>query len=525
VRAGKPHIRRARLAALLGAASLALLALPSGASADPTEGCTTPDVGTIREYTCYWKPPPVGGYAVEQDYEFSIPRPTGLPGGQDSHITHAEVDLVDQNFDPVPISRLMLHHIVFLNLARQDRTCEGKGFAGFGEEDTSGGTNYAPERWYAAGEERAKISFADGYGYPTRNNHNWSMVYMFMNHKPTTDNQAWVEYKLTIDTSGDLEPAIPYWLDVANCRADPIYNVPGMSPKAKKRALRRARKGGPPLRSSHTRSEDFTVQEDGWLVGGAGHVHGGAEKLTITKPSCNNLQVAQSVPTWGLPSHEFYNVKPVLHEPGPIGMSAFQTRQGIPVTAGQQIRLNSIYDGVRPHVRVMGIYIVYLAQDRPDDLPAATPQTCGGAPGDIAYGPGTNLTGRPGPVPYTIPLTGLNAQGNAVTINGPPGPIRRMKNGATVFVGDRYFGRPNVRLRRGSTLNYFFGTNELHNLTLANGPLGIGSPNLDKNRVFSQRFTRAGTYRLFCGLHPTQMSQRVIVKQPRKKHRRNRRNR
>ena len=101
-----------------------------------------------------------------------------------------------------------------------------------------------------------------------------------------------------------------------------------------------------------------------------------------------------------------------------------------------------------------------------------------------------------------------------------------MKNGGVVFVGDRFFGRPNVRLRRGSSLKYFFGSNELHNVTLANGPLGIGSPNFRANRTFTQKFTRAGTYRLFCGLHPVQMSQRVIVKnKPKKNKRKNRRNR
>jgi plastocyanin len=56
---------------------------------------------------------------------------------------------------------------------------------------------------------------------------------------------------------------------------------------------------------------------------------------------------------------------------------------------------------------------------------------------------------------------------------------------------------------------------ELHNLTLANGPLGIGSPNLNGVRTYTQRFTRPGTYRLFCALHPVQMSQRVVVKKRR----------
>jgi plastocyanin len=192
------------------------------------------------------------------------------------------------------------------------------------------------------------------------------------------------------------------------------------------------------------------------------------------------------------------------------------------VRAGQTIRMNSIYDGVRPHTRVMGIFIVYLAQQQRPNFDPGGPEECGGAPAGIQYGPGTNLAGRSGPIPYTIPLTGLDSNGNATTIEGPPGGFRRLKSGAVVTIGDRFFDRPNVRLRRGASLNYQFNSAELHNLTLANGPLGIGSPNLNGGRGFTQRFTRAGTYRFFCGLHPVQMSQRVIVTKKRKKHRRNR---
>lgn len=84
-------------------------------------------------------------------------------------------------------------------------------------------------------------------------------------------------------------------------------------------------------------------------------------------------------------------------------------------------------------------------------------------------------------------------------------------------VKDRFFGRRNVELKKGGTLKYQFSGNEIHNLTLANGPLGIGSDNLNGNRVFIQKFSRAGTYRFFCGLHPVQMSQRVVVKGKKKR--------
>jgi plastocyanin len=326
---------------------------------------------------------------------------------------------------------------------------------------------------------------------------------MLMNHKKEQDT-AYIEYKLTVDTSDTLTSVRPYWLDVKNCQADPIYNIAGLSRRA-------ARKAGP--KATNKRFGDFKVQKDGYVVAGAGHVHGGARKLTITKPSCDDIKVAGSNPTWGFANHPFYNVKPVLHEPGPIGMSGFNTPTGIPVRAGSRLRLNSFYDAIQAHTRVMGIYVVYVAENEPGD-PA--PPACGGMPGDATFSSGTNgVQGRSTPVPFKIPLTGLNANGDAVTIKGPPGRFRRLRSGANVTVGDRFFSRRNVRVRLGAKLDYNFMGVELHNLTLANGPLGIGSPNLNGVRTYTQRFTRPGTYRLFCALHPVQMSQRVVVKKRR----------
>ena len=80
-----------------------------------------------------------------------------------------------------------------------------------------------------------------------------------------------------------------------------------------------------PTEASHVSSKDVTSKHDGCIVTGAGHVHGGAKELNLTKPTCpGNPEVAESIPTWGNPDHPFYNVKPILHEPGPVGMSAFR---------------------------------------------------------------------------------------------------------------------------------------------------------------------------------------------------------
>ena len=511
-----PSTGRRRISILAFGAALCAFALaPQGASA-LTQGCTQTSAGDpateTTEWTCLSTQTSVEGFGVKQR-----PSPGPIPKPNvNGHITHMEVDVVDPvTAQPVPIDRLMLHHIVFFNAARPDAACGG------------------PERFYGAGEERAKISLPDGYGYPLNPSDPWFLVYMYMNHRAQTDT-AWIEYKLTVEPAGAGNTSVrSYWMDVGNCDPDPIYNVPGADEQpvpscaklrkaAKRKGTKKAKRKARECRqradaiedqnspgATHFQTKDVTAKENGWIIGGWGHVHGGAEKLTITKPSCGNMQVAQSDPTWGNPDHPFYNVKPVLHEPGPIGMSAFTTPTGIPIRSGQAIRLNSVYDNDQPHSRVMGIEVLYVAPDAPG-LP--DPAECGGAPSDIAYGPGTNLPGRSDPPPFKVPLIGIQ-NGQPVEIDGPPGAFRTLASGSTVQVGDRYFGDPNVVIPQGASLNYQFLGSEEHNVTLANGPMGIGSPR-QSSGTYTQTFTRPGTYRFFCELHPTQMTERVVVEPP-----------
>ena len=470
--------RKAR--AVLAVTAIGLLAAPATASAAERTFVGEVPTGTV------------GPYEVKQAVEFPVPAP---PGG--GYITKMETDIVDATTgQPVPISRLMLHHIVFASIGRPDSTCHGQGFLGFDTRpDPYAGVPV--QRFYAAGEERAKLALPQGFGYAIGSTPLWGLTYMVMNHRNAPDN-AIIRYTVTYedDPAGTgLTQVTPWWLDVRDCRADPIYNVPGA--KNRKKAKKKNAK--------HVRSRDYTIPGGGRIVGGAGHVHGGAYRLTISQPECGNREIAASNPTWGNPSHPFYTVRPVLHEPGPINMSAFQSQAGLPVGSGGKIRLNSIYDNVRPHVRVMGIFILFVAPPTPGT------ESCDPLPGDIQSF-STNEPGRKGkPISYTIPLTGLDANGNAVTIRKPPGKLKRVKSGAAVNVRDRLFDKANVILKRGGKLNYRFAGNELHNVTLANGPLGLGSDNLDGERAFTQKFSRPGTYRLFCGLHPVQMSQQVIV--------------
>jgi plastocyanin len=455
---------------VLGIAIVAVLAMPSAAPA------------AVETHTITTGPITVGGYQVQQ----------GIMGAEhpkvDGHITRMEVDIVDENGQQVPIQRLMLHHVVFVNLAHRDRTCNS--FTGFDGQAILGG--FAPERFYAAGEERAKFTMPPGYGYEIRKDDPWGLTYMVMNHRSSVD-QAFIEYKITVDDDPQIQDVHPYWLDQVNCQQDPIYNVPGTGGKG----------------STHTRTRDFVIPEAGRLIGAGGHVHGGARELSLSQPDCGDRELGKSLPTWGLPDHPFYNVRPVLHEPGPINMSAFGTPTGIPLAAGQSLRLNTLYDNSRPHTRVMGIMVAYIAPD-----PSVT-DGCAPLPDDIQT-QRTEQPGRPGPIPYRIPLTGLDRNGEAETIKAPPGKLERIKPGGTVKVGDRFFARPNVKIEKGGEINWRFDGSEVHNVTLANGPVGIGSPNLNGGRTYSRRFTKAGTYRMFCALHPVDMHERVVVEGKRK---------
>jgi plastocyanin len=399
-----------------------------------------------------------------------------------------DVDIVDKDGKPLPISRIMLHHIVFLNAGdsafpRHDQTC-----GTFTMWDSVATLPAVAERFYAAGEERAQMQLPPGYGYRIEKDDTWIITYMLMNHRQLPD-KAYIQYHMTIETGTPLQSVTPYWLDIDNCMVDPIYNIPG-----------RGRQG-----SVDTRSRSWTIPTAGRLVSGLGHMHGGGKQLTVTEPTCGGRELARFDPTWGLPGHPFYHVRPVLHEPGPINMTRMETPTGIPLAAGDRITLNSSYDDALPHVRVMGISVLYIAPD-----PTIT-QPCGAIPGDVSYTqrpPGRAVSPR-----FVIPLTGIDPRtGKAFTISAPPGKRIVLKSGTTIEVKGFQFGVANAKVKRGARLRWRLGDDVPHNVTLADGPTGFGSKNLDNGRTYTQRFTRPGIYRIFCALHPVQMTETVVVK-------------
>jgi plastocyanin len=403
---------------------------------------------TFRSY----QPITIAPFGVVQGSDL-IPSPQA-----DGYMIGLKATLVDVAGVEEPIQNVMLHHIVFAKVGVKDFTCDTI-------IDYEGRTQPAiAERFYAEGEERTEIELPKGYGYPNKGSDRWGMLFMLMNHRPVSDT-VYVQYTVRYVTGEARTPVRPVWVDVRNCDSDPIFNVPG----------------GGKLFSTFSRSADLVMPEGGRFVAGGAHLHGGGLRLDLTNRSCANRLLYRAEPTWGLPV-----IRPLMHENGPKHMTTFSSGEGILVRAGDRLRIRATYDNALPHTRVMGIMILYLAPG--ETAPCAPLPTL----------PADPLSSPSAPPRVVLPL-----------LRQPTGPVRR--NVLSTFLSDFRFGTQRLEMRQGSTFRWTFAGPSRHDVTLASGPEGFASPSRARGS-FAFRFTKKGTYRLFCSLHPTQMTQMVTVR-------------
>jgi hypothetical protein len=419
---------------LLFAVVLAALAFPAGATAD------------VQSLVFESAPIQVDRYAVARGVQL-VQSPS-----VDGDVVGMKADVVDLNGNVVPDTDVMLHHVVFAKLGAPDSTCSS--FTGYDGKTTPAIT----QRFYAQGEEHFTLRLPDGYGYPNRATDRWGLLYMLMNHHPQTETVR-IRYTVTYATGQARTPVTAIWLDVRNCRADPVFNVPGM--------------GGPG--STFARQADWVAPQSGVFVAGGAHLHGGGVSVDVSDTSCGSIFT--SYPIWGGTEPH-----PVMHEPGPVAMTGFSDPLGRPVRAGDTLRITATYDDGAPHVRVMGIAILYFAP-RPE-------ASC---------------------EPFVSPLP-VPTQPQKVTVallKQPRGPLRHVRS---TWVGDYIFGAQRVTIPRGTVFTWRFIGEVAHDVTVASGPVGFGSPSLSGGKTFSFHFTRPGTYRLFCSLHPALMTEVIQVR-------------
>jgi plastocyanin len=90
----------------------------------------------------------------------------------------------------------------------------------------------------------------------------------------------------------------------------------------------------------------------------------------------------------------------------------------------------------------------------------------------------------------------------------PQGPV---SNAKSTFVGDFRYGVERILLKRGTTFTWRFMGAFQHDVTVIGGPEGFSAP-WTQTGIFTHRFTKTGTYRLFCSLHPSKMVQQITVR-------------
>jgi plastocyanin len=176
------------------------------------------------------------------------------------------------------------------------------------------------------------------------------------------------------------------------------------------------------------------------------------------------------------------------------------------VRKGELLNVTGDYDQSEPHGRVMAITHLYVARDK------SVPAGCAPLPSDIRT-VWTRTRGRSLPPRVTIPISRLNAKGRVVSVDRPPGDdVVTDAPDTTVGSALGGFGPANLSIRTGASVTWRFDDALAHNVSLASGPRGIYSPNFHQGATYTHQFTVAGTYKLFCYLHPLTMNQVVTVR-------------
>ena len=314
------------------------------------------------------------------------------------------------------------------------------------------------------------------------------MVTMLMSHR-LESTRVWVEYTVTMETSKKLTPVRPLWLRASGCDPRSSYTIDG---------------GGPPG-STDARSADWPMPISGRIVAAGAHLHGSAKDLILSQPRCGDRTLIDHRPRYGAPEDPVYQVRPRLHEPGPIATGYYLSSRGIPVTRGEPLRVTGRYDAQIAHPAVMAITHIYVAPDE------GVPAGCDPLPADGSIHWSRRL-GRESVPPEQIALTGLDARGRPTQIARAAGQEALAQDAATVDLRNSLFTPPSLSIALGGTVTWRSLDVDRHVVFLANGPRAVDGPLMRQGAVFAQRFTVPGTYNLFCYLHPVTMHQTVTVR-------------
>jgi plastocyanin len=391
-----------------------------------------------------------------------------------------EMALVDSkapNAKPLPMSKMMVHHLLYYAPGTDSPapgSCWGSsGFiGGRGEEHPLGRFATPLPAW-----TRAKYGVVNRKADGTAPS--WRLTAMVMNHykRPKTFYvRTRVHY--TTDKRTAVLPIV--MADCAKHAANGMaYDVPGGG-----------RKG-----SNYVSSSDWVVPEglNGRLLLGVSHQHGGAKYQTLESRTCGR-RIFKAPAYHGTPDHIYNTIRPILHEPGPVGNGTFATEQGVPITEGEVLRRVAVHDNHNLHVATMGFWFLFVV---PDD----SVKRCGKMPTDMVDLNRPRRFDRTPNHDLKVPQLAKPAGGSAVFDGNP------------LEIGDDFFRPGTITAKVGQPVTWSFGGMRPHSVTVANGPRGFSSLYMGRNTgTYSVTPRVKGTYRLVCLVHPTTMAQTLKVK-------------
>jgi plastocyanin len=388
----------------------------------------------------------------------------------------ALVDSKDPKAKPLPIAKMMVHHFLYFAPGTENSapgSCWGRsGFiGGRGEEHPLGRTQ---AKLPAATREKYGIVNRTAAGTAP----DWRLTAMVMNHyKRPKSFYIRTRVHYTTEPRREIQPIILG--DCSHLGNGMSYDVPGGGKKG----------------SNFISQSDWVVPEgmNGRLLIGASHHHGGAKHQILESRTCGR-RIFKARAYYGPPDHVYNTIRPILHEPGPIGNGTFATAKGVPVTEGEVLRRVAVHDNHNLHVAAMGFWSLWF-------LPDDSVKRCGKMPDDMVDINRPKRWDRTPNHDLVVPQLAKPGAGSAVF------------SGSPLEVGDDFFRPGVVSAKVGETISWAFGGTRPHSVTVANGPRGFSSVYWGQTRgTYSVTPRVKGTYKLVCLVHPTTMAQTLKVR-------------
>ena len=188
---------------------------------------------------------------------------------EDGWITRIEPNLRRADGSIPNVDVIHLHHGVWLNTAARRES-----------------------KFFASGEEKTIADFPDGFGLWNGAGDRWLMNHMIHNLTTITDN-VWITYTLDFIPAAApearaIKPVRPVWMDVQNGSGYPVFDTKRGSGENGQFTYPDDAKDPYP---GGVRKNEWTVDGDGVLVTGLGHVHPGGlnTDLWLSRPGATAL--------------------------------------------------------------------------------------------------------------------------------------------------------------------------------------------------------------------------------------------